>query len=340
MMRYRVLLGSAIAILLLGAGAALVFRHGGNTPGEGANRQSAAISQGGPAAAPMDAAKPNPPPQPSVTLPSFDIVKVAPDGSTVIAGRAEPGSKVIVRDGDAVIGEITADTRGEWVLIPEKPIPPGDRLLSLEASNPQGGAAVTSNETVALSIPPSGAGRKGETALAVVLPRDGAGTARVLQRPDNVASVPAETPNALSMDTVEYDAQGRVVLAGRAAPNATLQIYLGNEPVATVTADNAGKWTATSARSVDQKPLELRVDQLAEDGHVAQRLALPLAQPAALQLAPGQEYVVRPGNSLWQIARRTYGAGTRYLVIYSANLAQIKDPERIYPGQVFKLPKS
>ena len=49
---------------------------------------------------------------------------------------------------------------------------------------------------------------------------------------------------------------------------------------------------------------------------------------------------MRPGNSLWQIARRTYGAGTRYLVIYSANLAQIKDPERIYPGQVFKLPKS
>ena len=337
MVRYRVLVGSAIAILLLGASAAWIFRYGGNTPGEDASRQSAAISQGGPAVAPADAAKPNPPPQPSVAPPSFDIVKVAPDGSTVIAGRAEPGSKVVVRDGDTVIGEVTADPRGEWVLVPEKPIPSGDRLLSLEASNPQGGAAVTSNETVALSIPPSGAGRKGETALAVVLPRDGAGTARVLQRPDNVASGP---PNALSMDTVEYDPQGRVVLSGRAAPNATLQLYLGNEPVARVTADNAGKWTATSANPVGHKPLELRVDQLAEDGRVAQRLALPLAQPAALQLAPGQEYVVRPGNSLWQIARRTYGVGTRYLIIYSANLAQIRDPERIYPGQVFKLPKS
>jgi nucleoid-associated protein YgaU len=340
MMRYRVLVGSAIAILLLGTSAALIFRHGGNTPAEDASRQSAAISQGGSAVTPADAAKPNPPTQPSITPPSFDIVKVAPDGSTVIAGRAEPGSKVIVRDGDSVIGEVTADPRGEWVLVPQKPIPPGDRLLSLEASNPQGGAAVTSNETVALSIPPTGAGGKGETALAVVLPRDGAGTARVLQRPDSAGPAPADKSNALSMDTIEYDAQGRVVLSGRATPNASLQIYLGNELAATVTADSTGRWTATSAGSAGHKPLELRVDQLAEDGRVAQRLALPLTQPAAVQLASGQEYVVRPGNSLWQIARRTYGAGTRYLMIYSANLAQIKDPERIYPGQVFKLPKS
>jgi nucleoid-associated protein YgaU len=337
MVRHRVLVGLAIAVLLLAGSAALVFRHGGNTSDEQAGRQSAAIPQGGSAVAPPDSIKPNPSPQPSGIPPSFDVVKVAPDGSAVIAGRAEPGSKVIVRDGDRVVGEVTADPRGEWVLVPEKPIPPGDRLLSLEASNPRGGGAVTSNETVALSIPPSGSGQKGETALAVVLPRDGAGTARVLQRPDDPA---AGKPNALALDTVEYDARGRVVLSGRATPNATLQIYLGNELVATVTADGAGGWRATSAQSIGQRPLELRVDQMAEGGQVAQRLALPLTQPATLQLGPGQDYVVQRGNSLWQIAKRTYGAGTRYLIIYSANLTQIKDPQRIYPGQVFKLPKS
>jgi nucleoid-associated protein YgaU len=84
----------------------------------------------------------------------------------------------------------------------------------------------------------------------------------------------------------------------------------------------------------------VRLDQLTEDGRVAQRLAVPLARVAAVQLAPGQSYVVQPGNNLWQISRRAYGVGTRYLIIYSANLAQIRDPGRIYPGQVFKLPKS
>jgi nucleoid-associated protein YgaU len=250
---------------------------------------------------------------------------------------------VTVRDGDAVIGQVTADGRGEWVLVPEKPIAPGDRLLSLEASNPQDGATARSNETVALSVAPSATG--GKTALAVVLPRDGAGAARVLQYPDIGGSAPAEAlpagkPNALSMDTVEYDSQGRILLSGRATPRATIRIYLGNEPLATVTANDAGGWTATSARSVGRRRLELRLDQLADDGRVMQRVAVPFARPEELQLAPGQEYVVQPGNNLWQIARRAYGVGTRYLVIYSANLGQIRDPGRIYPGQVFKLPKS
>ena len=56
--------------------------------------------------------------------------------------------------------------------------------------------------------------------------------------------------------------------------------------------------------------------------------------------APGQNYVVQRGNSLWRIAQRAYGAGTRYVVIYSANPNRIRNPNKIYPGQVFKIPKS
>jgi nucleoid-associated protein YgaU len=48
--------------------------------------------------------------------------------------------------------------------------------------------------------------------------------------------------------------------------------------------------------------------------------------------------IVRPGNSLWRIARQSYGAGDRYAVIYSANRDRIGDPDLIYPGQVFTLP--
>jgi len=344
--RRRVLVGVAIAVLLLGGTTAMVLQRSGTTPGKEANPQAAAVSQGGPVSGPTDPVKPDPVPQPRTAVPpSFDVVKVGPDGTAAIAGRAEPGSRVTVRDGDKVIGEVTADRRGEWVLVPEQPIGPGDRLLSLEASNPQGGAGVKSDETVALSIGPSASGGKGGTALAVVLPRDGTGAARVLQRPDGGGparpdGTTAGKPTALSMDTAEFDPQGRVVLSGRAPPGATVQIYLGNDPLATVAADAAGRWTATSPREVAPGSLEVRLDQLTEDGRVAQRLAVPLARVAAVQLAPGQTYVVQPGNNLWQISRRAYGVGTRYLIIYSANLAQIRDPGRIYPGQVFKLPKS
>jgi LysM repeat protein len=255
----------------------------------------------------------------------------------VIAGRAEPGARVIVRDGDEEIGEVTANRRGEWVLIPAQPIAPGNRLLSVEASNPGTGATVKSEETVALSISPPPTGRAGETALAVVLPRDSGHGARVLQLPDGGS--PGK-PNALSMDTAEYDAQGKVVLSGHAAPGATVQIYLGNEPLATVTADASGAWSATSSRVVPSGQLELRLDQLASGGRVAQRVALPSGQGAAMEPAPGQSYVVQRGNSLWRIAQHAYGAGVRYVIIYSANPAQIRNPDKIYPGQVFKIPKS
>jgi nucleoid-associated protein YgaU len=48
--------------------------------------------------------------------------------------------------------------------------------------------------------------------------------------------------------------------------------------------------------------------------------------------------VVSRGDSLWRISRVTYGAGTRYAVLYKANRDRIRDPNRIYPGQIFIIP--
>jgi nucleoid-associated protein YgaU len=325
--------------LLLVAGGAVVFRGDGTLRSDPPKPTEATAPQSEPTVAmakPTEAERVAQPPAP--VPPSFDVVKVGPTGTAVIAGRAEPGAKVIVRDGDKAIGEVTADRRGEWVLIPEQPIGSGNRLLSAEASSPQNGSTVKSEETVALSISPTTPAKSaGETALAVVLPREGGHAARVLQLPEGAS--PGK-PNALSMDTAEYDAEGRVVLSGRAAPGATVQVYLGNEPLATVTADATGAWSATSSRVVPPGQLELRLDQLASNGGVAQRVALPFTQGAAIEPAPGQSYVVQRGNNLWRIAQRAYGAGTRYVIIYSANPDQIRNPDKIYPGQIFKIPKS
>jgi nucleoid-associated protein YgaU len=45
------------------------------------------------------------------------------------------------------------------------------------------------------------------------------------------------------------------------------------------------------------------------------------------------------GDSLWNIARAHYGTGFQHTLIYGANKDQIRDPDLIYPGQVFSLPK-
>lgn len=53
----------------------------------------------------------------------------------------------------------------------------------------------------------------------------------------------------------------------------------------------------------------------------------------------GSAVIIRRGDTLWRISRRVYGRGVRYSTIYLANQDQIQDPDRIWPGQVFKVPE-
>jgi nucleoid-associated protein YgaU len=283
-----------------------------------------------PPAPPPQAAAPPPVPTPPATapiVPSFDIVKVDPSGHAVIAGRAAPGAKVTVLDGDKPLGQVTANERGEWVLVPTDPMSPGERQLTLEATDPRTGAKTKSTDTVALAVaPPQGAGT-----VAVLLPGNANEPAQALQ-----------TPNArggsLSLDTAEYGANGKLMLSGHAPPGATLRLYADNQLVGTVTADSSGKWSSVSPHPHATGKIELRVDQLNADGSVAQRVVEPFEPQTAA--APTGKYTVQSGNSLWMIARQTYGNGTQYTVIFGANKEHIRDPNLIYPGQVITLPKS
>ena len=73
---------------------------------------------------------------------------------------------------------------------------------------------------------------------------------------------------------------------------------------------------------------------------MAARVETPFSRAEALTDLPGEAFViVQPGNSLWRIARKTYGDGFRYSVIYRSNADQIRDPDLIYPGQIFKVPE-
>jgi len=62
------------------------------------------------------------------------------------------------------------------------------------------------------------------------------------------------------------------------------------------------------------------------------------ATAAQIDLRDGK-VIVQPGNSLWRIARRAYGSGAQYTIIYQANDSQIRDPDLIYPGQIFDVPE-
>jgi nucleoid-associated protein YgaU len=264
-------------------------------------------------------------PASGTTPPSFDIVKVDPSGHAVIAGRAAPGAKVTVLDGATSLGEVTADDRGEWVLVPTAPISPGERQLTLEATDPTTGAKTKSTDTVALAVANPGQGSTQSGTVAVLLPGNANEPAQALQTPNARGS--------LSLDTAEYNDKGDLMLSGHAAPGATVQLYADNQSIGTATADSQGKWSAVTPEPQSGGKASIRIDQLAGDGTVAQRIEQPFEPPTG-------QYKVQAGNSLWVIARKTYGNGTHYTVIFGANKEHIRDPNLIFPGQVITLPKS
>jgi len=268
--------------------------------------------------------------------PTFDVVRVGPGGTAVIAGRAEPGAQVIVREGGQPIGEAKADSRGEWVLVPAAPLAPGGRELTLASRLP--GAAEVPGDSVLLSVPAPAMAAAADPAVvpmaALLVPR--AGAPRILGVPDP-ASRAAGT--ALGLGTVDYDDRGDIRFAGTARPGAPVRVYVDNLPAGDAVADPLGRWTLSPRAAVAAGLHRLRVDQVTAGGRVQSRVEVPFQRTSlpAAELAGGR-VVVQPGQTLWRLARTAYGAGVRYTVIYLANREQIRDPRLIYPGQAFALP--
>ncbi|MFL2771911.1 MAG: LysM peptidoglycan-binding domain-containing protein [Rhodospirillaceae bacterium] len=258
-------------------------------------------------------------------FPSFDVVRIDSQGNTVIAGRAAEMATITILDGAAIIGRVAADGRGEWVFIPDEPLQPGTHELSLSVDQLEGDSLVSKN-IVVMSVPEQG----GEV-LIVETARDG-GTSRVLQAPTQISGI------ELSIETVDYDDKGFVFLSGMARVGSSIQVYLDNTFVGRTQVDSTGYWSVASSDIATPGDHAIRADELDSDNVVIARVEVPFQRRiTAPGIEPGAITVVR-GNSLWRIARRHYGEGVLFTLIYEANRDQIKDPDLIYPGQVFALP--
>ncbi len=188
----------------------------------------------------------------------------------------------------------------------------------------------------------------GEVAAPPVLVSDAEGV-RVLQ-PSLAPGAGPEVLETVAVDAIAYDAEGAVDLSGRAAGGGTVRIYIDNSPIADVPVDADGQWKA-DLTALDPGVYTLRVDQLDATGAVTSRMETPFlredrAEIAAVMAeetsAEGFEVAVQtvqPGNTLWAIARDRYGDGVLYVQVFEANRDRIRNPDLIYPGQIFVLPE-
>ena len=272
-------------------------------------------------------------------MPSFDVARIGPDGRAVVAGRAAPGAKVVLLDGGKEIASSVADARGEWVIIVQEPsLTPGQHELRV-IQHIEGRAPVTSDQVVVAVVPPppsaSAPGGKEET-LVMISPPTGPAT---LVQPPSAAGVPRS--GDLVISTVDYDDRGHATISGQAAPGTTVRAYVDDKIVAEGVAGADGRWRLAPANPIELGKHTLRIDRIAPDGKPVARLELPFERVAVPPAAGGDRkrlYVVR-GDNLWNIARAHYGDGWHHTKIFNANKEQIRDPDLIYPGQVFSLPK-
>jgi nucleoid-associated protein YgaU len=269
----------------------------------------------------------------------------APEGSGSEIGTAavQTGEQVVA----VTVGEepATQETRvaAGAPAVPE-PDSERSRTASSEAPQPAAGtpALVVDSEDVVVVVVPEREGAEGapgaaepERPIAMLTPRSGQGPSQVLQQPGDGGIVDRD----LELNAIDYDDAGRVVISGRAAPGATVVVYLNSQLIGRVSANGDGRWQLVPTMPVAAGLHTLRVDRVDGAGKVIARVETPFARSTVLASLDQEAFiVVQPGNSLWRIARRSYGQGVRYTVIYDANQGQIRDPDLIYPGQIFVVP--
>lgn len=247
--------------------------------------------------------------------------EAASDGPAEAVGSAEPARPPVVATDDAGL-QPTREQAG----VSEPQATPEDTTVEADVETaPQPDVAVTVL-------------RAGKDGVSLVQP---------------ATPVAPELVNKVALDTISYTETGDVQLAGRAQPEALVRVYLDNSPVTDIATASDGRWS-TALTSVAPGIYTLRLDEISlADGSVSSRLETPFKREAPEVLQPALEagsspdasapaiqvVTVQEGDSLWAISQERYGSGFLYVRVFEANKSDIRDPDLIYPGQIFTLPK-
>lgn len=283
-----------------------------------------------PAATPEPAAEPaaEPEPEPPVlAAPHFDVVRISPEGSALIAGQAVAEAEVgVLVDGEEMVA-VSSDADGNFVAMFE--LAPSDAPRILQLSLRLNGQETLSEETVIIeprTVEMAAVELPEETPAAPSAPETGDAPDPSLAPADSVAgdtpvadaepsvAEPDPTPElqeprvlmadrdgitvmdapsgdvpGLALDSIAYDEAGEVTVAGRAQPGTTIRGYLDNAAVGDAAVAEDGQWRLMLPETVEAGVYTLRIDQLGPDGVVMARVESPFKREdrAALVAAMG-----------------------------------------------------
>ena len=277
-----------------------------------------------------------------------DIVRVDESGIAVIAGTAEPSTTIEAKIGNQTVGTTEVNKDGGFVISGEissstepqelKVITKADEVVKQDEED-----IIIDNrdwvyETKSFVILPGLINEKNSQNVQ----NEKLDDIIIVEVKKQDLVIKEETKNItvekLTLDRIKYSENGTAILFGRARNEMNVLVYLDNNFQTKTTPGLDGGWTVDLG-IVEPGIYKLRIDETTNNGDVIFRIETPFKQEAKdlLDKMFTKAITVQPGNSLWRIARRIYGRGIMYIDIYKKNDHLIKDPNLIYPGQVFSL---
>ncbi|WP_064711142.1 LysM peptidoglycan-binding domain-containing protein [Rhizobium bangladeshense] len=297
------------------------------------------------------------------TAPDVMVNAVEIEGNKIfIAGTARANAKVLGYADDNLIGQDTAGPDGHFVIDGVAALSVGDHKIRVDVVDPTGKVIVRA--AVNFNRP---AGDQVRVA-AQAGPADASGASSMVALDEGeLGKLKAEAGKAFGLLKGLF-ADGKLpgaeqLAAARSATEFALRSVADFRPAADASdsfKQASGSSSQTAARALkvlqdlpkDAKSVGGGLDGLgAIMGELTNAPAAPAPaannvagdQPKTIEQAPltanNAAVIIRRGDTLWQISRRTYGLGVRYTTIYIANEDKIIDPDRIRPGQIFGLPK-
>ena len=234
----------------------------------------------------------------------------------------------------------TAETPAATAPAPEAPAaaqaPTAAAPVAPAQTTPASGAAVAG--TPSSEPPPASASGSSAQAPAPETPAAAAGpTSSAAGAPAAVAKAPAT--GTQSGAAAKAQAPTGEQPAGALAPETPAAPPVVAEAPNTETPQAGGAPSSNAPASGEEPGTDVAAAP-AGDGTLPAPPAAGVNEVLAPKLqSAGGAVIIRRGDTLWRISRRVYGRGVRYSTIYLANRSQIEDPDRIWPGQVFKVPK-
>ncbi|MCJ8053483.1 LysM peptidoglycan-binding domain-containing protein [Shinella curvata] len=178
--------------------------------------------------------------------PAFDLLRVEPDGSTVIAGRGQPNTKLEIKNGETVVATADIGPTGDFAAVFDQPLAAGDYQLTLNVKDDKGGSKI-SEEVATVSVPKDASGE-----LLAMVSKPGEAS-RLITVPETKEKAAAETT---AEKTIEQPAVEPAAATETAKATDTGTAATGEQPAATETAQATaegtsalGEATTTSAAS-------------------------------------------------------------------------------------------